>query len=699
MKKLLTRFKALSQEEKSAWLKNAGLSVLSYALMLAVSFLPLLVWWREPDAIASGHDITWHRIWVFDLVQGWRNGFSGISLGHSLLGNLGYNVYGFYAPLSHYVVGIFVFMGMRVIDAWKFVGVVSVFLSGVWTYRLGILLSKNRGMALAFGIMYILLPYRYINFLVRAAFPEAIALSFIPLLFLGIFHILKDEKPKVGGYVCAILGSSCLVLSHPYTSLLTGILAVFVILANFKDLIRVAKFRNTWIFLPISAVLIFCLVGVYMVPMQQALASGYYRMSDEKAVWTNVEYLIKAEESSFTLSGFLCPELLTGLTDGKAWGENIGTWIWDIVVFVLGVGGSITAFALLKKKGKKNLALPVALLIALVPIFFRQREEVLIGIGIFAVLMILLSLNDAVKEEPLPSEKLSKDVIAEAKNPEIYVLVALFVVCFLYLSTDFMWVYSPSILRKGQFPFRFWGVMSFIMLFIAFILARAFRRYKVTKYVAAALAVSFLVVSHAQVDKRLSLYANRKGLSEPDESLVRRTTKMGVMNEYMPLVFYDDSYASEYPNSLFKEIKREVRTTHRYQYTKETYLTPVFLEGTGSIAITALNSPNVSFTVTIDSEAAFVQLPQFYYDGYRATLHNETSSYTVKGEYVDGLVGFRLRNGTYTMDVAFVGSNAYRALRPFFYVGIVGVVAFGLCGYFIPKAIEAKKKQREAEAC
>ena len=31
MKNLLTKFKALSQEEKSVWLKNAGLSVLSYA--------------------------------------------------------------------------------------------------------------------------------------------------------------------------------------------------------------------------------------------------------------------------------------------------------------------------------------------------------------------------------------------------------------------------------------------------------------------------------------------------------------------------------------------------------------------------------------------------------------------------------------------------------------------------------------------
>ena len=211
-------------------------AAIPYLVMLAISFLPFLVWWREPDAIASGQDITWHRIWAFDLAYGWQNGFSGITPGHNLLGNLGYDVYLFYGPLSHFAVALLNCMGIRIITAWKIVGVLSVFLSGIWTYRMSLLLLKDKKFALMFGIAYILMPYRMLNFLRRAAFSEGVAMSFIPLVFLGIFHILKDDKPKITGYVCAIVGSSCLILSHPFTSLLTGVLGVLVILANFKDL-------------------------------------------------------------------------------------------------------------------------------------------------------------------------------------------------------------------------------------------------------------------------------------------------------------------------------------------------------------------------------------------------------------------------------------------------------------------------------
>ena len=685
----------MDRNQKADVAKNVGFSVLCYALMLAISFLPLIVWWREPDRIASGQDITWHRVWVYDLVQGWKNGFSGIVPGHALLGNLGYNVYGFYAPLSHYTVGLLNLMGMRIIDAWKLVGVTSIFVSGIFTYRLGILLLKNRGLALALGIMYILMPYRYTNFLVRAAFPEGVALAWIPLLFLGIFHILRAETPKVGGYVCAVVASAGLVLTHPFTALLSAVLAVCIALANYKDLWRILKQKSTYIFLPISLVLIFGLVAVYYVPMQLALNSGYYRMSDEVAVWTNVEYLIKAEESSWSFSGFLYPDLLSGLTGGP-WNESQTSWIWDIVVFVVCVAASVVSLGILRHKGKNKIALPVSVIIALLPIFFRQREEIFIGAGVFAVIMLLVSINDL---EPAPTDTtLAQDLKAEAKNPEIYVMVALLIICFMYLFTDFMWIYSPAILRKCQFPFRFWGMMSFLIVMIVMVIARTFRRYRATKYAVAGLALSFYVVTHAVIDKRLSLYNKRYGLTEPDDALVQRQTKMGVMNEYMPLVFYDDSFKSEYPNSLYKTIKNEIRYTHKYQYTAEDYHKPVFLEGSGTISLTSLNSPNAVFAVTVASDEALVQLPQFYYDGYVATLSNESTSYTVKGEYVDGLVSFRVKKGTYVMDVAFKGSTAYQVFRPIFYISIGGVVAFGVAGYVIPKIIQKKKQEKEASA-
>ena len=93
--------KAFQSFYEKPWVKKV-LSFLKaslpFLLMLAASFLPFVVWFKNPQFITSGDDITWHRAYVYDLVYGWRNGFNGISTGHILLGTLGYNIYTFYAP-------------------------------------------------------------------------------------------------------------------------------------------------------------------------------------------------------------------------------------------------------------------------------------------------------------------------------------------------------------------------------------------------------------------------------------------------------------------------------------------------------------------------------------------------------------------------------------------------------------------------
>ena len=285
MRALLLKIKGMSKEEWLAFWKKAGLFLLPYLALLAISFLPLIAWWRESETIPTGQDITWHLAWVYDLVFGWRNGFYGLTPGHNLLGNLGYNVFLFYGSFAHQCVGVLALMGMRIIDAWRLVGLLSVFLSGCWCYHLGLLLTKSKPLAIALGALFILLPYRYTDFLVRTAYSEGVALGFVPLLFLGVFHILKDEEVRVRGYIYSILGTAGLILSHPFTAFLTGIAAVAVVLANYKDVWRIIKKPKTWIYLALSLFLLFCLVGFYLIPMALALDSGIYRVSDEQKTY------------------------------------------------------------------------------------------------------------------------------------------------------------------------------------------------------------------------------------------------------------------------------------------------------------------------------------------------------------------------------------------------------------------------------
>ena len=61
----------------------------------------------------------------------------------------------------------------------------------------------------------------------------------------------------------------------------------------------------------------------------------------------------------------------------------------------------------------------------------------------------------------------------------------------------------------------------------------------------------------------------------------------------------------------------------------------------------------MEITVT---EKAEIQLPLFYYPGYKIYVDNGTDSYKIKPHEVDGLLSFNLDSGTYRIKTDFVGS-------------------------------------------
>ena len=156
----------------------------------------------------------------------------------------------------------------------------------------------------------------------------------------------------------------------------------------------------------------------------------------------------------------------------------------------------------------------------------------------------------------------------------------------------------------------------------------------------------------------------------------------------VPNVFYNDSYKSEYTNSLYSNVYYRVRTYSRFVYTMEDYIAPAFLTGEGNLTITSLSTPNATFQAEVLSETALVQLPQFYEDGYYAYFNNER----VSGENIDGLVSFNLPKGTYELKVTFERTNTFKVFAPIFYVGIGLTVAYAVGG-----TIYKYKKEKNSE--
>ncbi len=669
-------------------------SILPYFVILVASFLPFICFFQYGSDLSSGTDTYWHMLWPYDLAEGWKNGFFGISPSHTLMGNLGVGTYLMYAPLSHSLVAlihvIFPFISFAL--SWKIVIIGTTFLMGSWMYMLGKRLCKNDVCGLMLSIILIFAPYRINCILYRGAYPEAISLSFYPLLFLGIYEIgHKDYRPQA--FLCCIFGVACLILSHPYTALLGIIAALIYLFAQYKGFIGLFTNRRALIYACSTVVLIFFLVSFYVFPMLHYTNSGLYCVSDDKLMWTNVKHIIDSMKENWLFSGFLRPNWVDDIAPNQyrftnTYNESSLSWGLDYLYF--GIFGSLAVFflAFFTKKKKRYLGTILAIVSSFLPIACTRRPEMIVICPLFAFSLLIISFA---KKEDFTLSLAKRDLLDEVKSPEIYAALVCLALGFMLIFCASFWEILPKIFLNGQFAWRAWGIVFFLFIIVLGYIAKPFRqKLYVQGALAMVFAISFLSCMGV-VDKRFCLQSNQGGNGEPTSESIKGARGQGCQNEYTPLVFRDSEYKSQYPNSLYKEIRKEMYTGYgvSYQWGMEDYLDPVFLEGEGKVEITSLNSPNATFDITVASSSSYVQFPQFFFDGYELILEGD-NNYTLKGENVDGLLSFHINKGTYKATLKWVGLTSYRVGFPLFFVGLAGSIAL----YVVPTTFDYVRKKK-----
>ena len=665
---------------------NALKKLLPYGIILFATFIPLNSFLMP--GIFGGTDAYAHFPYVSDLIYGIEHGFTGLSGGHLITGIFGYNVYQFYAPLPHYLVAyttyLFSWTGINMMDSFKIIFFLSSFISNIFVYLLARKVTKSEKIGVLFGILYAFFPYRLFCLMYRWAYPEAIAMGIVPIAFYGMYRILNDETPKVSAYISMIIGIAGLILSHPYTALITVVALVVYFLANIMKVIKVFKNKANWLYIGTSVALIFGLIGPYFFPMVKAMGSGFYRLADNEIMWTNVPHIQESMKESLFFGGLLNFSWLNKVTTEYHWSnmsDSMGKWILEICVFIVTAFSSIIIDTFLKKKEiKKPIRVAIEGLIILVPmIFIMARIEV-----IFASIILFISYAyiDLGKEEDMVSLiDESKDLY---KNPNVYASIVLIVFAFMLIFSPGIWEIMPSIFHMGQFAWRAWSLAGMLLVF-AFMIVASFAkgRNNIVKIVAF-VAASAMILAQGPIDKRIAQANGSGNVLRYDYNELSHIGMIGCQDEYMPMVFFEDGYTPTYSNSLYNKVRASIRSYSGFPQGIENYYTPAFLEGTGTMTITELNTPNAKFELEVTSDEAYIQLPQFYYDGYKLKANNKT----VEVRYEDGLLSFHIEKGSYKVSLEYVGPTSYRVARPFFYISLVGLVGLGVGGYFLRKKEE-----------
>ena len=163
----------------------------------------------------------------------------------------GYSWNIFYSPLTAYVPLIFKLFNVSFIKCIKLFMFVVVLASGITMYFFTLEVTKNKKIALLSSLFYIFAPYRLTDMYARNALAELTSFVFIPMIFHGLYGILKQKEKKE---ILLILGAVGLILTHTVIAMYVAIICFVYVLTQLK------KFKNKKIFLKLISSIIFIII-------------------------------------------------------------------------------------------------------------------------------------------------------------------------------------------------------------------------------------------------------------------------------------------------------------------------------------------------------------------------------------------------------------------------------------------------------
>ena len=194
----------------------------------------------------------------------------------------GYALNLFYNPLTTYISLICGLIVNNFALGIKIMLIIMMFLAIIFMYMFLKNVTKKTGVAVAGAIFYITNPYYLSNIYIRGAIGESAALTFIPLLFLGLYNLFNGDRKK---HYFITIAATGLILTHNITTLYAAIISFIYVIINFNKL----KEKDILIKLLINILFIVGLTIFFIYPLLLHSFSGEYVIFDSDLMRTNGE--------------------------------------------------------------------------------------------------------------------------------------------------------------------------------------------------------------------------------------------------------------------------------------------------------------------------------------------------------------------------------------------------------------------------
>lgn len=206
----------------------------------------------------------------------------------------GYAINVFYSPIVTYEPLLFKIFTNHYYDCLKLYTFATILISGFAMYKLVQEITDKREISLIAAIIYIFIPYRLETIYNRFAIGEFSAYMFLPLVFLGLYNLLKKDGKK---HYYITIGAVGLILTHTISTEYTALFCLLYILLNYKCL----KNKNVIKKIIINIIFIVCIVAFFVIPLLEYSTFADYKIFDSQGMKNTGEDVAKGAISVIQL--------------------------------------------------------------------------------------------------------------------------------------------------------------------------------------------------------------------------------------------------------------------------------------------------------------------------------------------------------------------------------------------------------------
>lgn len=248
-----------------------------YLLFLGVlvCLASLMVYFYSP--LQPGHDFFFHFRRFEVLIGAIRNGSFPIYIDSDAIEGYGYLTKAFYPDL---ILAPFAWLGTYTNSSFAYQSMIwtMTILCGRYTYKAINVVYKNSFAAFTGAILYTFAFYRLLDLYQRAALGEALSFTFLPLILLGMYSIIKGDCKN---WYNLALGFSMLIFTHVISSALAAVICFIVALCYNKTLRKEPK---RFLYILLSAAITIIITAYYLFPFIEQLLSGSFYYQTHKII-------------------------------------------------------------------------------------------------------------------------------------------------------------------------------------------------------------------------------------------------------------------------------------------------------------------------------------------------------------------------------------------------------------------------------